>query len=763
MALAPVALHSPAIREIRAEEHRHNTARAGRGMSKCVLSAGLLVVAFCQGVVAQEGQPGDASLKTAGVVRTATPPVIDGRLDEDVWSLAGVVEDLHQTQPTEFAAPSERTEIRLLYDEDALYVGVRLWDSEADGIVARVLRQGELVLGDDHFGVILDPFNNRRSGYMFIVSPNSVRVDGLYRNANQLQLDWDGIYNASATQDDQGWVAEMAIPFKTLSFDPNNDTWGINFMRVIGRKNERLAWVSRNRSLNPSIAGLAAGFAGLEQGPGVDIVPSVSVHRKTSSLDRSHNVEPSLDVFYKPSPSLSASLTMNTDFSSTEVDDRQVNLTRFGLFFPEKRDFFLRDLDIFEFGGQGGFGGGSNVAASGASRQNGRPFFSRRIGLSASGEPVDLDYGGKLSGRIGRWSVGALAVRQDGSGGVNATNLFVGRVTANVLSESKVGLIATRGDSRSNVGNALVGADFQYLNTRFRGSQVVQAEAWYMQTQTEGLEGEDSAFGLGFRMPNSSGLRWGGAVKELQSHFNPELGFVSRGGVRDQTLEFGYTIRPRNDYVRSIYAGVDAQRITRLAGGLQSQVIAVRLFEMEHGARDRIGLHLIAEREALVRPFEISPGVIIPEGEYSFNEYRLDVGSGPERRLSGGFTYLVGDFYDGARVGLAGRLTWRPFKHFRSGIGYRYDDVNLPQGDFTTRLMSVRTDVVFSSRLSWVNLVQYDNVSESVGMNSRLHWVPEAGKDLFLVLNQNFVEDLDGTFRSTSTNITLKANYTLRF
>ena len=198
MALAPVALHSTVIRGIRAEEHRRNTTRAGRGMTKRVLSAGLLVVAFCQGVVAQEGQPGDARLKTTGVVRTATPPVIDGRLDEDVWLLAGVVEDLHQTQPTEFAAPSERTEIRLLYDEDALYVGVRLWDSEADGIVARVLRQGELVLGDDHFGVILDPFNNRRSGYMFIVSPNSVRVDGLYRNANQLQLDWDGIYNASA-------------------------------------------------------------------------------------------------------------------------------------------------------------------------------------------------------------------------------------------------------------------------------------------------------------------------------------------------------------------------------------------------------------------------------------------------------------------------------------------------------------------------------------------------------------------------------------
>ena len=231
-------------------------------LTKRVLSASLLVVVFCQGLVAQEAQSGDARLKTAGVVRTATPPVIDGRLDEKVWFLASVVEDLHQTQPNEFAAPSERTESRLLYDENALYVGVRLWDSEADGIVARVLRQGELVLGDDHFGVILDPFNNRRSGYMFIVNPNSVRVDALYRNANQMQFDWDGIFNASATQDDQGWVAEMAIPFKTLSFDPNNDTWGINFMRVIGRKNERLAWVSRNRSLNPSIAGLAAGFAG---------------------------------------------------------------------------------------------------------------------------------------------------------------------------------------------------------------------------------------------------------------------------------------------------------------------------------------------------------------------------------------------------------------------------------------------------------------------------------------------------------------------
>ena len=382
--------------------------------------------ARAQGAAGEDG-------KVIQMVRTQAVPTIDGRLDEDLWASAALVEDLYEASPNEFAEPSEHTQIYLSYDDDALYVGLRAWDSEPDNIHARILRHGERFGGDDFFAVVLDPFNTQRGGFVFATNPNGARDDALYQNTTELVFDWDGIYQAASTKNDQGWVAEMAIPFKTLSFDPDNDTWGINFSRTLARRGERFAWVSRNRAFsNPGIVGQAVGFTGLEQGLGLDVVPSVSVssRRLFSPSDSTSDTDPSIDVFYKLTPSLNASLTVNTDFSATEVDDRQVNLTRFNLFFPEKRDFFLQDTDIFQFGGIGGrvgFGGVPNTAASRASLESGQPFFSRQIGIGQAGEPVDLNYGGKLSGRIGRWDVGALAIRQDNLPGRGGDRYLCGK------------------------------------------------------------------------------------------------------------------------------------------------------------------------------------------------------------------------------------------------------------------------------------------------------------------------------------------------
>ena len=721
--------------------------------------AGVLALSVCEPTLAQE-KPADTAVKTVQMVRAITPPVIDGLLDDDVWSRAAIVEDFHQVQPNEFAEPSEPTKVYLLYDDNALYVGARFWDPHP---TARILHQREFLAGDDHFGVILDPFNRQRSGFQFLVNPNGVKVDGVFQGT-QNNLDWEGIYEVKTSRDAEGWTAEMEIPFKTISFDPNTDTWGINFFRVIASNgNERIGWVSRNRSMNVAVAGRASGFTGLKQGLGLDVAPAISLQQDTRD-GGNRDARPSLDAFYKITPSLNSAVTINTDFSATEVDDRQVNLTRFSLFFPEKRDFFLRDVDIFEFGGQAAFTSTSNVAGSAASRQNGRPFFSRRIGLSGSGEPVDLNFGGKLSGRIGRWDVGALTVRQDRFGPVNPAGIFVGRATVNVLSESRIGIIGTAGDPRSNVGNSLVGADFQYLNTRFRGQQTVQAELWYEKSRTPGLNGRDSAFGVGFRVPNSTGMRWGFGVKQIESNFNPALGFVDRGGIRDQTIDAGYTYRPRTGYLRSVYGGVDLQRIDLLSGGLQSQVFALRLVELQNETNDSVTFRYYGNREAVARPFRISPGVTIPAAIYPFGEYEVDATAFAQRRLSGGLTYRGGDFYGGQRAGWSGRITFRPVKYFRATGAYQFNDIDLPEGAFVTRLMSFRADVVFSSTLSWTSLVQYDNVSQIIGINSRLHWIPEDGREVIVVLNQNLEDpDRNNVFRSTSGAVTAKIDYTFRF
>jgi hypothetical protein len=705
----------------------------------------------------------DPGQKSVRMVRASTPPVIDGELDEAVWATAALVDDLHQTAPVEYAEPEERTEIYLLYDDDALYVGAKLYDTDPAEITARNLRQNDNVGQDDRFYVTLDPFYTKRSGYYFGVNPNGVRGDGLYQNVTDFYGAWDSIWYVKTSRFEEGWIAEMAIPFKTLSFDPNTDTWGLNFSRGIVRKNENLAWVSRNRAYNPSIAGIATGFEGLDQGIGLDIVPSLSVNsRREFALDTSESdVEPSLDLVYKLTPAMNASLTFNTDFSATEVDDRQVNLTRFGLFFPEKRDFFLREADIFEFGRIGAQG--TSIGISRVSRENGRPFFSRRIGLSGTGEPVDLDYGAKVSGRVGRWELGALSIHQDEFDTVAADTLSIVRAKLGVLEESSVGVVATQGDPRSNVDNSLAGMDFYYRNTRLPGGRSLEADFWHQQSDTEGWIGEDGASGMGFRIPSATGFRGGAAVKELERNFNPALGFIDRRDIRDMTTEIGYTHRPLDRYVQSVFVGVNAQHIEQLDGGTQSRSAAM-VFEVINDTADAVMLVPKSEREVLRAPFEISPGIVIPEGDYSFADLGAEMRTSNHRKFAGMLRIIDGDFYGGRRKIKMGELTWRPSEHLRTSVSYDLNEITLPQGDFETRLVRFGFDVVFSSTLSWVNLIQYDNVSETMGVNMRLHWIPQAGREVYFVVNQNLEDfDRDNTFHSATSDITAKMNYTFRF
>ncbi len=702
--------------------------------------------------------------KAVRMVRTDAPPVIDGVLDDAVWQNAALIDDLHQVNPIEYAPPSERTEILMLYDDRALYIGIKLYDSEPEQITANSMRQGSSILDDDTIFVTIDPFNNGRAGYFFGTNPHGVRYDGVYRNVSEFYSDWDGIFNVRTSRFDEGWIAEYEIPYQTLSFDPNSDTWGLNFSRTVARKNEDIAWSTRNRRWDPSVAGRAVGFEGLQQGLGLDVVTSAiyNQERSFSPSASDSGFEPSLDVFYKLTPALNASLTINTDFSATEVDDRQVNLTRFNLFFPEKRAFFLRESDIFEFGRIGAQSGDGSV--SGAERQNARPFFSRRIGLGPGGEVVDLEVGGKVSGRVGRWEIGALSIRQDEYGAVGADNLSVVRAKANIVGESTIGVIATDGNPGSNLDNSLAGVDFLYRNSRLGGNRTLEAVAWYQKTDTEGLDGDDAAMGVGVSVPSNEGLRGSFSIRQVEDNFNPALGFISRRNVRDHAGHLAYTHRPLGGYWQSIYAGFDWQRIETIGGGLQSQSIGVTPVELTNRTGDVIFVRSNIEKDVLDQPFEISPGIVIPPGEYSFSDLGIEVQGSGFRKVSGRVAYIDGDFFGGRRERLFGAVTWRPSPRFRANIGYNLNWIQLPQGDFTTRLISTGIDVVFSSTLSWVNLIQYDNVSEIVGINSRLHWIPVAGREMYFVINHNLQDfDRDNRFKSQFSDATAKINYTFRF
>ena len=714
-----------------------------------------------------DGQGGD---KTARIARTDIAPVIDGILEQAVWGGAPQVDDFHQITPIEYDEPTEVTRVYLLYDSTHLYVGARLLDSGAENIVAQILRQGAEVESDDYFGVILDPFLDRRNGYLFAVNPNGVRSEALFKYTSQTDYDWAGIWRAQASVDEQGWTVEMAIPFNTLSFDPDADSWGINFTRFIARNQETVGWVSRTRDQNPSIAGTVTGFRGLEQGLGLDIVPSLTLRQSRHFIPVGEESfsEPSLDVFYKLTPALTGVLTLNTDFSAAEVDDRQVNLTRFGLLFPEKRNFFLQDADIFEF---------ARLAPpefttpdNNVGNQNGRPFFSRTIGLSESRQPVDVEAGAKLTGRVGRWNLGVINIRQAEYESVEASNLFVGRAVANVLGESNLGVIVTDGDPHSNLDNRVAGVDFRYLNSHLPGGRTAEGDVWYQRSATPGLDGDQAAFGAGYKIRSPD--KWDGEIRYIQlgEHFHPALGFANRVGVRDLFGEVRYVERPRGRFYRSTFYIASYERNERLAdGGLQSEAIYLRFGLVSHG-NDRLFLTCSRETEGLIRPFVINrardagENVVIPAGEYSFDSCRLYARSGDQRRLSGRVSYQWGDFYDGRRVIVRPSIVWRPSRHFAVDFQYQLADVELPYGAFTSRLSRLRTDIVFSSVLSWVNLLQWDNDTDELGMNSRLHWVPRAGREVYLVLNYNFQDyDEDGTFESMDTDLTAKLNYTFRF
>jgi len=732
----------------------------------------LVAVAATQQAV---GQTDSQATKSFQMVKTAVAPVIDGVLEEEIWSQAAMMEDLHQMEPIEYSDASERSSIYVLYDQDALYVAARMWDSNPDRITANVLRQGESINNEDHLVLIIDPYNNQRDGYRFLVNPNGVRAEGLFVGSTRVQSNWEGIWQAAATQDDQGWIAELAIPFKTLSFDPNTDTWGINFGRRIRNKNERMAWVSRNRAQNPAVSGQAIGFQDLNQGIGLDIVPSISTSRQKdySLASNESELDPSLDVFYRLTPSLSGSLTFNTDFSATEVDDRQVNLTRFGLFFPEKRDFFLRDADIFEFGGTGALGNFGQLSRT--LEQNGRPYHSRRIGLSDSGEPVDLNYGGKLSGRAGPVTLAAQAIKQDEFGPVDATNLFTGRAAVNVLPESSLGIIVTDGDPRTNLDNSVLGIDFNYLNTRMPNNRTIQGSAWYQKSDTEGLDGDDAAYGLRVIVPwpSTRGIRFTAGIKEIQKNFYPAQGFVNRVGIRDYAAEIGWIQRyPLGSPLRLIFTNFGLQRVESIAGDLESQVLNARVFSFSTNSGDQVRLLYTGTREVLDEPFTIwdpdpvsgDTPVTIPIGDYSFDDFGIEFSSFSARKLSGTLIYRTGDFFDGTKDTISAEMTWRPTEHWRAFWSYRHDEIELPEGNFDLRLASVGLDFVFSNTLSWVNLIQYDNDSELVGINSRLNWIPQAGRQAFIVLNHNLQDpDRDNRFHSTLAELNIKLSYTFRF
>ena len=679
-------------------------------------------------------QQSPLSVPVAAVTSIDTPITVDGVLDEPAWTNAPAIGDLVQRQPLPGLAPTERTRVTLLRDKDNLYIGIVAYDSEPGKIIGTQMERDASLGSDDRIEILLDTFRDQRSAFYFATNPSGALVDGLTFGDGQLNTEWDAIWQGRTRRTEEGWVAELAIPFKSLSFPAGSSVWGFNFSRNILRKLEDDRWSAARldtRFLQVSEAGRITNLGGLTQGIGLDVRPFLAgswLHLAGSGDDRSRR-RPGFNAFYNITPNLKVTGTFNTDFGETEVDARQINLQRFSVLFPEKRAFFLEGTGVFSFPSIGPTPAGG-VPAAGADVF---PFFSRRIGL-LGGQEVPLDAGVKLTGTVGRNDVGMLGVRTgELDGVVGDKSFFVGRLKRNLFRQSYVGAIVTEGNPATGLSGQTYGADVSLATSRLLGgSRNLVVTGYGARSVTPNLPDRDWSYGYAVEYPND---RFAGqiAIREIQANFNPALGFVQRSNVRMLRMAGSYNPRPKHFLnIQQMFHDVYFTRFTRLDRDLvESWNLYVTLLDWHFKSGD--SAHSILDfnptYERLFEPFEISPGVVLPPGEYRFTRFRSSpLSTAPKRRLSGSAAVVFGNYWSGTAEQITTGVTYKVPPWFTASFNTNTTCAHLPQGDFVARIVTANIDYSASPTLSFSNLVQYDNRSRNLGWQSRMRWTQQTGQ-----------------------------------
>jgi hypothetical protein len=724
-------------------------------------------------VAAQES----AATRSAAVMTTQDAITIDGVLDEPIWGASQTIGSLVQRQPLPGEAPTEGTEVRLLRDQDNLYIGIRAFDSDADRVIGTQMARDASLNADDRIELLLDTFSDRRSAFYFATNPAGALVDGLAFANGQLNLEWDAIWRVRTSRGQDGWSAEFAIPFKSLSFPAGQDVWGFNVSRTIYRKLEDNRWSGaqlQTQFLQVSEAGQITNLGELTQGIGLDVRPFLAgswLNLRPGGDDWTG--KPGLDAFYNVTPSLKLTTTFNTDFGETEVDARQINLTRFSLLFPEKRAFFLEGAGVFSFASTGPETPGG-IPAAGADVF---PFFSRQIGL-LGGQEVPIDAGVKLIGTAGRTEVGVLDVR---TGDLrigdrlitDEKNFFIGRVKRNLFRQSYVGGIVTAGNPVEGQGRTY-GADLRLATSRFLGAQRnMVVNAYAARSDNGARSGDDWSYGFSAHYPNDKYVAQF-VLREVQENFQPALGFVQRNNVRMMRSGASYNPRPRNFLnIQQMNHDVFYTQFTRLdLNEIESWDVYVTWLDWHFNSGDNIHgiLDFNPTYERLFEPFEISPGVILSPGEYRFTRFRTNlISTASKRRLSASANVTWGNYWSGEAEQWTTAVTFKLPPWLTFSLNTNQTFARLPEGRFTARIFTSNINYAASPRLSFSNLVQYDNRSSNLGWQSRVRWTLRPGSDLFVAFNQGWIQEFDDgvrndrRFRAQDTKLSAKFQYSFRF
>ena len=700
---------------------------------------------------------------------------VDGVLDEPAWQTARPATGFLQKDPDNGRPSTERTEVRVLFDADRLVIGALLYDTDPGGILGNQMQRDQSFSADDRFIVTLDTFLDGRGGYIFQTNPSGALSDALIAASSNsgdaafrdfgagVNRSWDGIWMVRVRRTAEGWTAEMELPFRTLNFNPSLDAWGINFQRTIRRKSEESLWTGHERNegvAHMSSAGRLQGLSGITQGLGLDVKPFVVGNLEAApGRGRPDNVgtgDVGVDLFYNLTPALRANVSLNTDFAETEVDQRQVNLTRFPLFFEEKREFFLQGAGYFDFAREIG----NQVT----------PFFSRRIGLDERGVPQPIDVGAKLTGQAGKFDIGFIQVRTRDSANQVGAEFTASRVRRRFLQESYVGVLYTRRADRLDGAPDLHtgGVDAVLRTSTFRGNKTVEWSNWLLYTTNPLDTGENLGRGSRLAFPNDP-LYFDFSYRELQRNYLPSVGFVQRNGFRRYNPEVGYTWRFRDHpFIRFVQQEIDWEFINSPENVLLTEVAALRPLTMVFNDGSEFAYEAEPTYERLDDDFEISEGVTLPAGEeYHFTRHTIGGSMADRYPVAFGGSTSFGNFFSGRRRDYELNVRVRPRAGVLVQLEAQHNVLDLAEGSFDTTVYRAVANTQFSPFLALVNNLQYDNVSQLLGWQMRFRWTQRPGNDLFFVYTHNWQEfellNEPGRFRTLDNRAATKLVYTLRF
>jgi hypothetical protein len=673
---------------------------------------------------------------TAQFVQQA--PVLDGVLDDAAWADALSLNDFVQRDPQVGQPASEGTQVWVVYTAEAIYFGFVCLDSSPDQIVVTERRRDEDLTKDDSVAILLDTFLDRRNAYLFRINALGTQFDALVTDEGRdINDSWDEIWESSATVNPQGWSAEVMIPFESLRMrEGETGDWGLEIERVIRRKNEAAYWNNFDRNFrfeNVSQAGFLGGLEQAEIGTRFRFKPYLSagfeqVPGSVGRTETDNRSDLGIEVFkYRPTRALTLDFTVNTDFAQSEVDDLVTNISRFPLFFPEKREFFLEGAGVFEFG---------------TGQRNFNLFFSRRIGLSPEREVIPIIGGAKLTGRVGAYTLGIINMQTDSHEGAPGRNNSVFRIKRDLFGRSSVGAMFTNlGSGEGGDHNRVYGVDGNFVF-----AENLDIQTFVARSETPTLEGDEwAAFGrIGW---DSDFVLLGAEHLLVQRNFNAELGFVPRRDQRATILQAGIRPRPDSSLIRQLVFRTRLELTQNQDGKQESLIYHYFTFENHFQSGDRIVADFHRRFERLFAPFDIRPGEIsIPVGTYTGWDAVVYWDAAPQRRIAGPgllrYRYEWG-FFGGKRLELRIQPQFKISDALSVDLNYALDEVEMPWGDFSSKVMNIGINYAFSNRWLTSGTVQYSNLDQRFNFRFRLNYIYRPGDDLFLIYNEGRVINLD--------------------